>query len=646
MKKLLLGSAVAGVLILGGIFGVRTWRAHVVNRLETRAFARANQLLQDGQPLAALAVVDEQARADGRFAWSALELNALVAGRDVPRLVALYEHAPQRVLANEEASLLVARALFAARQREKYTKLRDAWRGREVQPQLWLALDADVLSLEGKPQAAERLLASRQFSGEAEATRLERLSLYAAKRSLYEAWTLLDRAAALAPRNPDIRSYRAQILEAIGKPAEARVEYVAAHVADPKNPLLRDALAEFYRRQGSYDLALQTWRDALKLSAPDFIGLKEAFWSRVVQPGTTPAASLPAGTRLAPLAEFIRSLPAGRFWDDEAFQRLPANATFTAQRPEAFWLELIERLRTGREKEAADLLRADRFRARSWEPDLETALARILYFRSRQSLAAPDVANAVTSTNCHSFFKELEKWGRTGQGGREKTPVPSDLAGLLKSRNAFAAAFMAAGWREAALALASTQTETEVPAWFAYGFAQCLRFNRGNRAALDYLARQPRTPELTVLTGELLLADHRPAEGWRELSGIAGDDSEAGYRAAWLLAQGQIEAHQFAQARETIQRQARLAHSTTGRELLARVTLLDGQMDKAEALYRALEPQSVEARAFLARRAFERKDWPTARRETEELMRLLPDELQLRRNLLAIAQAEQTHEGR
>jgi hypothetical protein len=646
MKKLLLLTAIAAALITIGAFSVRAWRAHVVAKLEGRAYTQAHKLLAEGRPLDALAVADMAVRTDARHAWSAVEFNALVAARHIPRLMAAYTQSPERVLANEEASLLVARALFAARQREDFAKVREAWRGREQQPQLWLALDSDALGLEGKVQEAEELLRGTNFVGEAEATRLVRLALHSANRNLYESWTLLDRAFALAPRNPEVRSFRAQVLESIGKPAEARVEYVAAHVADPKNPLWRDELAEFYRRQGSYDLALQTWRDALNQPAADFIALKEAFWSRVIQPKTTPPSTQRVQGELLPLVDFVRVLPPERFWDAEPFGQLALSARYTKERPEVFWLGLLEMLRTGRETDAAEHLRVNRFRTRSWRPELEAALVQILHFRTNQSFAGLDLLAAPVPSNSHPFLVELHQCAKTDLKSPGQSAVTPELAKFLMSREVFAAAFLAAGWREAALQLTAPTASAELPAWFSFGMAQCLRFNRGNEAALDYLAKAPQSPELTLLRGEILLAQKQTQEGLRQLSAIAKDNSDAGYRAAWLVAQSAIETRDFAQAQTTVAAQPRLAESTAGRELLARIALLRSGADEAEPMYRAIETESVEARAFLARRAFERRDWPAAREQTEALMRRLPDELQLRENLMAIERAQKTNENR
>jgi len=646
MKKTLLLITFVACTIGGSIAAIVFWRAHVVVKLEERAFECANKLLQGERPQEALAVINEQPRSDTKHRWSKVELDALVAAGQIPQLAKIYSRTPQRLLASESASLLVARAFLAAHQRDELVKLRAAWRGRELRQELWLALDADQLDSIGKNHEAEQLLQTKKFVGEAEATRLVRLALHAANRNLYEAWTLLDRAYAVDPRNPEIRSFRADILESIHKPAEARVEYVAALVADPKNPLTRDALAEFYRRQGSYDLALQTWREAKGLSAPDFIMLKEAFWSRVIQTSTSPVSHPQIPGALTPLVDFIQSLPAGNFWDADAFARLPQNTLFARERQEIFWLQLIDMLNAGQEKQAAEFLRVNRFRSRSWQPELQASLAAILKFRAHQPLVAADGLFIGEPGEGHQFFGQLDTLVKRQSSQNGNTAVPPDLAAILYGKNAFSAAFLAAGWREAAIALSRPPAADQTPVWFTYGIAQSIRFNRGNAAALEYLAKAPSTVELVGLRGELLLAEKHTFDGRRELETIAANDSDAGYRAAWLLSQSAIESREFSKARAILQNNPRLSVSVTGQEMLARIALLEGNPAEAERLYLAIENSSTEAQAFIARRAFERKDWVAARRVTERLQQQMPDELQLRENLLAIAKAEKEHANR
>jgi len=78
----------------------------------------------------------------------------------------------------------------------------------------------------------------------------------------------------------------------------------------------------------------------------------------------------------------------------------------------------------------------------------------------------------------------------------------------------------------------------------------------------------------------------------------------------------------------------------SGKEILARVALLEGNTDEAARRYGQVGERSAEAMAYSARQAFAKKDWKEAHRLTLELLDRCPDELQLRANLEAIAEAE------
>jgi predicted Zn-dependent protease len=633
--------AALAVLGVGATLGLQGWRKFVVERQDARAWQRAKDLLQEGRGEEALSLVDSRKNEASKRDWGALELDALAAAFQVSRLAGIYQRDPESVLRHEEACLLLARASHSARKKDDFARIRQAWQGHEGKSHLWLALDSDVLAWSNQPHEAAKLLANQKFSGAAEATRLVRLALLSANRNLEESWKLLDQANLLDPRNPDIHSFRAQILEAIQKPAEARVEYVAALVAAPKNPLLRDQLAEFYRRQGDYDHALRTWEESLPAPSIDYLWVKTLFWGRVVQPASIGTGKLapPAG-ELEPLARWLLALGPGRFWDGDSFAQLPHNRQFTDRRQELYWLRVLDHLQANRPPEAMDLLKYSRFRTGSWQPHLEMALQRILYFRLKGSLNPPDLQRAAARTNQHQFFAQLETAAeqerKTG-----KLDLSPELRQVLAGREAFAAACLAAGWREAALQfLAGEGALPPLPDWLAYGLAQALRFNRTPAAALGFLAAQPATPTLNLLSGELLLGLGKVQEGLGQLARLARLDADAGQRAAWLLAMASLERGRCAEARQWIQDQPRLAQATIGRELLARAALMEGKKAEADQLYQAIGPDSAEAKAHLARLAFAAKNWAEARRLTQELMRLLPDELQLRQNLVAIEKAE------
>jgi hypothetical protein len=636
------------VLAVAAGFGIPAWKRMVVKRQDDLAFQRAQAALQTGRPADALALFQVRS-GESPHPWPDIELDALAKLRQVNRLMTIHERDPRRIFRNETASLLVAQLFMHTRKSSELKTLREGWLGREQIPVGWFTLDVDALLLAGKPKEARKLLESRTFPGTNDVPRLVRLSLLeAGNRNLTNAWNRLAEANALDARNSEVRSYRAQLLETIGQTPLARVEYVAAHVADPSNPLWRDQLAEFYRRQGSLDLALTTWRDAAAATPLDFLVLKSATWGRLVQPGSVSnLTALPLSGTLGPLAEYVRDLPPGTFWDATQWTNLAAGRKFAAERPEVFWLELLGRLKSKDEAGALTHLRDRGSRAGDWSPELHRALGRLLSWRSRTngtflppSLQLP-VLN-LAETNLHQAFVQVERLAQAEREGRGAYRSPPAEAKWWRSDQALAALVIASGWREAGLTLVDPASlAADAPEWATYGFAQALRYNRGIPAARAFLkGREAGGSALRLLAGELALAEGDSAVANANLGEVAREATDAGFRAAWLLAAHLLDQKKYAEVRREVAAHPRLATSVTGTELLARAALGEGKTEEATRLYTSVASGSGEARAYLARVAFNRKDWPTARRYTEELLRLYPDELELRANLDLIRKSE------
>jgi len=638
-KKIIIGVVVLLVLGAGAVFGVRAWRASVVLHQEQRAFKKARELLQADRAADAYAIVSTMAKPNSTLDWPALEVAALAGIRDLPRLSAIFDKTPGRILADEDASVLMARAFISSRRPVDFNRVRTAWHGHEKQPALWLILDSDAFLLQGKPREAEKLLRGTTLPGKADADRLTRLALIVAGKDMNQAWQLINQASQLDPRNPDIRSFRAQILEAAGHPADARVDYVAAVIAQTNNPVLRDDLAEFYRRQGNYDLALQTWREAIALPSYDYLWLKAAFWGKLIQPVPLAADKVDAGD-LQPLAQWVISLPDNEYWNSNSFNNLTEAHRYLSDRQELFWLQMTELLRTHHEREAYYLLKFNSFRSRSWQPDLEAALRRILSYRLDHALSPSEFSyvSATPAADRHQFFIALDTYARAEAGG-SGTALPADLAALLKGPDVFAAAYLAAGWREAALQLYSGGNPAAYPDWFAYGLAQEVRINRGNQPALELLAKSTPTPDIELLRAEILMTAGQTQDAMKQFAALANLNSPVGYRASYVLALADLDLKKFNDARAWVTRQPQLSKDVSGRELLARISLREGNPAEAAKQYHALAKESIEARVFLAHEAFDRKDYAEARRYTLELMQLLPDQLQLRQNLADIAKA-------
>ena len=635
-KKIIVALVVLAVAGTTLFFGITSWRNDVVERQEHRAFALVQQLIARSDFDDALAVIRQQP-ATAKLNWPPLEVRALAGRRAAPELAAIYQRSPARIYADEEASLVLARAFLASRNRTALDAIRKCWAGHETRPADWLVLDSDIFLVAGKSREAEKILRSRQFTGQAEASRLERLALLVAKNDLPQAWQLLSSATEQDSRNPELRSFRGQILEAAGKPRAARLEYLAAVIAQTNNPLLTDQLAEFYRRQNNYDAALATWEAALTRPSFDFIALKAAFWQRLIRPGDFAADKVPDG-ELQPLAKWIGTLDHAEFFNITSFNLLPAADRLGQQRPEIFWLRLANALQQRHEPEAAGLLKFNPFRARSWQPDLEIALARILHYRQKHSLNPAELVTASDTPldERPEFFTQLETLAAQERATGHAI-VPADLDALLRGSDAFAAAFLAAGWREAALRLREAKAALpNEPAWFTYGLAQCLRANRSPSAALDFLAKQKNDPLLQLLAAEIKIETGSQHAGLAELVPLASQNSAIGFRASYLLALANVDAKKYDEAKKWIGQNAQLATDPLGRELLANVAVRTGRMTEAETIYKSIVQTSIPAKAFLAKQAFDRRDWAEARRLTSEVVQLAPEDLQFRAILAVI----------
>lgn len=624
------------VLLLAGmmVWLVPHWSQQVAVRQDGRARAQVESLLAAGRVQEAVALVRIQPRPYRHPAWTDYERRALTAARDLPALAGLYRRSPESFLKDEEAALLLLRAWLAERHDPRYDLLRKAWRGHEKSPVRWLLLDADALLRAGQAAPAAALLNSVSWTGRDEASRLLRLAILTAPRDRAAAWTYLYRARQVDPRNTDVRSFCGQYLEDSGHPAEATVDYVAALLAEPANPLLHDQLAEFYRRQGSLDLAVKTWCDAIPVAPLDYLWVKALFWSRVVQPPARLPASSPTGA-LAPLVEAMRQVPPERFWAAEAVAGKPLPGGGLRGRPEVYWLELLEQLRAGRERDAQAMLESAPDSVRALQPALHVALRQLLALRLGGVKPGLEThpASAAGATERHAFFVELDAACRA-------PALTADLSRFLKGPHAMAAACLAVGWRGAALSLLpSGPLPADVPEWYVYAIAQSLRYNRGAEVALTLLASRPATPLLELLAGELLLQRARSEDGAAKLAPLVARPDDIGDRAAWLLAVLRMEQGRFDDVRAVLAQQPRLAGRVAGREIEARLELVSGHEARAETLYRALVHDSAEARAWLAKRAVLRKDWDEARTLTLELIALMPEEMPLRQSLAQIETA-------
>lgn len=612
---------------------------------QAQAIAQAKELLNRSQPEEALAIIQEHSdeidsRTDQGREWLDLLIRASEATLDTPQLLVLYNYSPKSFDGHEKAALMIANAFLAEGRTQDYQTLRSNWVGREALPETWFVLDGDKLLNENKRKEAIELLTSRTFPGKADTGRLMRLSLLYVFDQPKTAWDYLTQAYAKDPENPEIRSYRAKLLETVGKENLALSEYTAATQLDPTNLYLKDQLAEFFLRTKQVPLALQLWMQNLNPPTQDFIWLKTLFWSKVAVPVSFDwSKATPPDGKLEPLVAYLLTLKPATYWDTYAFERVANGQQYLKTQQATFWLRLFEALKQGKENESYDLLVYNPFQSVSWNAPLEEALKKILHYRKTGQLVPVDRSGnldvALSSKPLPPFYEQLNQLAQT------HAQIPADLHELLIGPEAFTAALLATGWNEAALNLHTLKIlPKSYPEWVGLSLTQALKENRGAPAALGFASIQNQTPALALAVGELLIATNNYDAALDQLAKLMYEDSDLGMRAAWWVSLISVERGQYTEARAAIAAQPRLSYDVVGQETLARIALLEGNEELANQIYSTLEDKSLNAKSYLARRAFADKDWRRARELTEQLLRSYPDNAMLQENLKRIV-AEQ-----
>ncbi len=269
------------------------------NRKELVDFRQATALLDEEKGQEALVLITPYASTlsttlpEG-LDWLPLFIKANTETGNTAELLALYKRYPRGFDDDETAVLALATALVTQKKTDDFHRLRDRWAQKISNEPAWFALEVDALLIEGKRDEAYTLLHSRTFEGAQDSGRLIRLALLEARDNLREAWNILSEAQEKDPENADVTTYRAQILEALKKPSLARLEYFSALQKDPNNPALLFQLGEFYRRNGNYELAVNTWSQGLSLPHSEELWIATLFWSRMTSlPKKHIEASLP-----------------------------------------------------------------------------------------------------------------------------------------------------------------------------------------------------------------------------------------------------------------------------------------------------------------------------------------------------------------
>jgi tetratricopeptide (TPR) repeat protein len=633
----------------GLVGGMMFWRRTVD---DSRKLTYAKELIDSDRASDALNVVEERLAKFGKVEGEWLEIDLQVRAElgDLERLREIYYESPQAFADREDSALLVARALINSDDFSSFETVHESWQDRTNRKAEWLILNVDSYLKRGMRDKAIHLLNSSKIDGKDDCMRLIRLAILSGDHPQV-AWEFLNEAFDIDPRNAIVRSYRGQLREATADYARARIEYVAAFVAEPSNPLMCDQLAEFYRRRGDYHQMLATWREFTTEHATDFIQLKFAFWSRVTLPmdGEPVMMAMPSGGALESLVSLIQETETDRFWPTDSFERqseLPK--AISARRQEVFWLKVLQAIKDDNSGDAMKFLAEMSPDKQSWNPRLERAIRQILYFRTSRSGMDPDLllrqsTDDNDAPDKHSFFIDLDNTHAAHRTRSSGLKTPESLELVLKHRNVEALACVAAGWLMAGDKLVSIEPWPEgVPDYAPYALTQMLRVTRGPEVALKYAQLQPTSASLDLLVAEINLGLNNEQAAVKLLEELAQREDGLGHRAAGLWIILAMEKREYDVASRRLELAQSFQVSVQGQELAGRIAIFLGDDEKATACYEALSEVSLEAKVYLARRAFAIEDWDRAKALTEELIRLLPDEPQFRINLEAIDDARES----
>ncbi len=646
-KKKGLGALLA---LLGLAVGFGFWRQGVVAKRATVSSSTIQQGIASGDFVSARSalagIADPALRAAKEHDVRIAELKQAISVRDTGLMrMAIGKDDTTWVDPKllESADLELAREAVQARDFTTYQELVARWKSKSALAGQWVLLEADQLLARKKPDEALAFLKSAVLTGPEDALRYARIALLEAKEP-WKAMESLDQGLKADPRNADILSFRAQIEEAGGRIADARLDYVAAVLSERKNPLHREILANFYLRTGDPAAAAETWRDAAEDTGLGVYGLKSWFWSRVS--GVPLSKPLPP-SRQAGWKEFnssLAALPANVFWN--AALEIPlASIRGGDQRAEIIWLRLLELIRSGDLKSAESQLDHGFPReAQLLKPELALRLLAHLNVRqgkdARLSFAGRFVSPV--SPDEHPFLVEFAKWANRAGTDEESKRFET----WFVKPNAAVAMLFASGWSGAAVIVGNAENlaaDSDMPDGFDYGYAKSLLARDGKEPARKWLESLPtRSAAADLLLGEIQLTSGALDAGLALLGKVAAGNSPQASRASWTLALVELDRGQPAKAREITLASPALAASTSGKEILARAALAEGSRQETIRIYQELGETSADAMIFLSKEAFAAKDFEQARKWTGALARKFPEEPSFRNNLLKIDEAEKS----
>lgn len=596
-------------------------------------FKKAQSFLDKEMPYEAIAIIKKNLiSSKEEKKWASLLLKASQNIKDSLQLSVIYEYYPDLFDNNENAILSVADHYINTGKIEKYKELRDHWKNKIEQDEVWMNLDSDLLILEGKNYEALKLLKSRRFEGIKDVPRLIKLGLINSSKDPKQALKYFNFALEIDPTNHELRLLKAKFQENSGNLNHSLQEYYYALQVDPNSPYIKDQIAEFYMRNGQPLRAIHFWKDSLSAPSLENVWLKALFWNKVLIPFNFEwDKHTPPESSLKPLINYIISLKPYEFWNEEKFEKIPNNKKFLNTEQSTFWLKLLFYLSQGNDKKALKQLEYNPFHEKSWAPNLELALMRVLMYREKGTFLLGGLeghmkksVSTIGQNNLPHFYQILEDLAIQEAIENREPKISYENKSLLKSQDVYAALFLAEGWYEAALKLNTLNVLPEnFPDWYLHALGKAYRTTHRPKEGLKFLNKQKKTPEVELQIAEFLLEDKQSKQALDILNKLSVL-KQHNFRIARLKSLAYIEQGHLEKAKKYIESHSELIYNVTGQELLAKIALLENNEDVAFQIYTNIEEESHEARTYLAKKAYEDKDWERADRLTQRVLLDMP----------------------
>lgn len=574
------------------------------------------------------AEMDQQTPAGQR--WLNLLIRTAEQSKNMPRLVLLYEYNPQVFTSHEKASLLAANGYLVASAPESYDSIRSLWLGREGLPTDWYLLDVDRMLQEGKRSEALDMLRSKRFeSGKADARRSIRLAALVVMEDPKHAWEALKDAEQKDPTNSDVYLYKGRLLQSINRHDLAINEYLDAVKYSPQNPHLWELLGDQYLAIGQNKEAIDAYRAGLNKGNSTSLWLKTYFWTKVAYPKNLSWSTIPIPpSDKEPLLEYYLQLPEARYWGIAGAHPLVQENRYISSEPTAFWLRLLGDLQDKNFAHATVLLEQQNSQAFSWQPSLFEGLRTIAALQKEKPAFTPN-ADPQAGNFLDFLNKPMHTW-------------PQWVYDLAQTKDAYPIALIEAGWLNSGLQLLSTGPLPDSrPDALVVEIMEAYQTLDGQpKRAIAYGLNQKRTGGLTLTLAQLYYDNLQTKEAINLLRKVPEDNPFA-LQVQEKLLHLYLSENEWEEAKRLVEKSPNLEKTVQGKEVLAKQALEEGDISLAAKLYSSIVEQSADAKGFLARKAFNDKDYTRAKLLTEQLIQLYPESVVLKENLKKILQEQE-----